>query len=49
VDLLFLRRAFKGRFLVINQQWGLLGRDVLNHVSILFDGPNLSWSEPSIK
>lgn len=45
VDLLFLRRAFKGRFLIINQEWGLLGRDVLNHVSLLFDGLHLSWSE----
>ena len=48
-DLLFLRRAFKGRFLVINQEWGLLGRDVLNHISLLFDGLSLSWSEQSIK
>lgn len=45
VDLLFLRRAFKGRFLLINQEWGLLGRDVLNHVSLLFDGLHLGWSE----
>lgn len=45
VDLLFLRRAFKGRFLLINQEWGLLGRDVLNHVSLLFDGLRLNWSE----
>jgi len=45
VDLLFLRRAFKGRFLLINQEWGLIGRDVLNHVSLLFDGLRLDWSE----
>jgi predicted aspartyl protease len=45
VDLLFLRRAFKGRFLLINQEWGLLGRDVLNHVSLVFDGLHLDWSE----
>ncbi len=45
VDLLFLRRAFKGRFLLINQEWGLLGRDTLNHVSLLFDGLRLEWSE----
>jgi len=45
VDLLFLRRAFKGRFLLINQGWGLLGRDVLNHVSLLFDGSRLNWDE----
>ncbi len=45
VDLLFLRRAFKGRFLLIDQEWGLIGRDVLNHVSLLFDGSHLEWSE----
>src|SRR5437764_12008594 len=45
VDLIFLRRAFKGRFLLIDQEWGLIGRDVLNHVSLLFDGLRLDWSE----
>jgi hypothetical protein len=44
-DLLFLSRAFKGRFLLINQEWGLIGRDVLNHVSLLFDGLRLDWKE----
>jgi hypothetical protein len=40
LDLIFLRRAFKGRFLLINQERGLIGRDILNHVSLLFDGPH---------
>lgn len=44
-DLLFLRRAFKGRFLLINHEWGLIGRDVLNHVSLIFDGLHLEWNE----
>ena len=34
-----------GRFLLTDQEWGLIGRDVLNHVSLLFDGPGLNWSE----
>jgi len=42
LDLLFLRRAFKGRFLLIDQEWGILGRDILNHVPLLFHGPRLS-------
>jgi hypothetical protein len=25
IDLLFLKRVFKGRFLLINQDWGILG------------------------
>jgi hypothetical protein len=45
LDLLFLRRAFKGRFLLIDQEWGILGRDVLNHVPILLNGPLLTWCE----
>ena len=45
LDLMFLRRTFKGRFLLINQEWGLIGRVILNHVSLLFDGLHLSWDE----
>lgn len=28
LDLLFLGRAFNGRFLLIDQTWGILGRDI---------------------
>jgi hypothetical protein len=45
LDLLFLRRTFRGRFLLIDQVWGIVGRDILNHVAILLDGPHLTWSE----
>jgi len=45
IDLLFLKRTFKGRFLVIDQEWGILGRDILNHLAILLDGPTLTWNE----
>ena len=45
LDLLFLKRTFRGRFLIIDQEVGILGRDVLNHVSLLLDGPRLFWSE----
>lgn len=45
IDLLFLRRAFKGKFLLIDQEWGLLGRDILNHVTLVFDGQRLNWEE----
>lgn len=43
LDLIFLKRVFRGRFLVGNQEWGIMGRDVLNHVSVLLDGPHLVW------
>jgi len=44
-DLILLRKTFKGQFLLINQDWGILGRDVLNHLSLWFDGPHLNWEE----
>jgi hypothetical protein len=45
MELLFLNRTFKGRFLLIDQEWGIIGHDILNHVSIVLDGPQLLWSE----
>jgi hypothetical protein len=45
LDLIFLKRTFRGRFLVSIQEWGIVGRDVLNHVSVLLDGPRLVWEE----
>ncbi len=44
LDLIFQNKTFKGRFPVIEgQDWGIIGRDVLNHVVILLDGPRLVW------
>ena len=43
--MLFLRRAFRGRYLVIETERGILGRDILNHVTVLLDGPQQQWSE----
>ena len=48
LDLLFLGRAFKGQFLLIDQEWGFLGRDVLKHLAILLHGPQSNWSEHPI-
>jgi hypothetical protein len=45
VDLVFGRKTFKGRFLLIDQAWGILGRDVLNHVCLILDGPQQAWEE----
>jgi hypothetical protein len=45
LDLILLRRVFRGRFLLIDQDCGILGRDILNHLSLLVDGPRLNWSE----
>lgn len=47
LDLLFLGRTFRGQFLLINQEYGILGRNVLNSISLSFDGPHLTWQENS--
>lgn len=44
-ELLFLGRTFRGQFLLIEQEWGILGRNVLSAVPLLFDGPHLVWDE----
>jgi hypothetical protein len=45
LDLLFLRRAFRGQYLLTEEDRGIMGRDVLNHVIVLLDGPRQEWSE----
>ena len=45
LDLLFQTRTFRGRFLLINSESGILGRNVLNHFALVLDGPGLSWKE----
>jgi hypothetical protein len=38
--------SFRGRFLLLDQEWGILGRNVLNHLRIVYDGPRLTWELP---
>lgn len=45
IDLIFLNRAFRGRYLLIEKERGILGRDILNHLTLLFDGIRQQWSE----
>jgi hypothetical protein len=45
LDLVFQTRTFRGRFLLINSESGILGRNVLNHFARVLDGPGLSWEE----
>jgi hypothetical protein len=47
LDLIFEKQVFRGRFLVVDQAIGIIGRDILNHVSILLDGPHLIWRRVS--
>lgn len=45
LNLRFLGRVFRGRFLLLDQPIGILGRNVLNHLVLLLDGPSLLWQE----
>jgi hypothetical protein len=45
VDLILLGKTFKGRYLTFDQECGILGRDILNHLVLLLDGPALTWHE----
>ncbi len=38
-------KTFRGQFLVVDGKYGILGRNVLNSLVILFDGPALLWNE----
>lgn len=45
VELQLLGKAFRGQFLLIDGSHGVLGRNVLNNLSLLLDGPNRKWME----
>ena len=43
LNLIWGRLTFRGRFLLIDQEWGILGRDVLNNIHLTLDGPLREW------
>lgn len=45
VQLIFLGKRFSGEFCLIDQESGILGRDILNSFVFVFDGVKLQWSE----
>ena len=45
LEMLFLRKAFRGRYLLIDRDQGILGRDVLASLVLLLDGPAGEWSQ----
>jgi predicted aspartyl protease len=45
LEMILLGKKFTGQFLSIDQPIGILGRNILNSVSILFDGGRLKWDE----
>jgi hypothetical protein len=44
-ELLLLGKSFRGQFLVIDGWHGVLGRNILNSLSPVFDGPSRTWME----
>jgi hypothetical protein len=44
-ELQFLGKSFRGQFLLIDGWHGVLGRNILNSLSLLFDGPSRKWME----
>jgi hypothetical protein len=45
LEIEFLGKSFRGQFLLLDGTHGFLGRNILNKLSLLFDGPRLNWSE----
>jgi hypothetical protein len=43
--LVFLNKTFRGRFLQVESEVGVIGRNVLNRVRLLLDGPAQRWDE----
>ena len=43
LELIFLKQTYRGQFLLIDHHQGILGRNILNTLSLIFDGPNLIW------
>jgi hypothetical protein len=45
LELVFLGKRFKGQFLLVDQPFGVLGRNIMNSIVILLDGPRSQWDE----
>lgn len=49
LEMIFLKRIFRGQYLLIEEERGILGRDVLNHVALLLDGPTSDGSNMRLR
>lgn len=45
VEIGFLNKTFRGEFAVTDAPYGFIGRDILNFLRLVFDGPRLIWEE----
>jgi predicted aspartyl protease len=44
LELEMLGKSFRGQFLLIDGDYGILGRNILNSLTIVLDGPAHSWN-----
>ncbi|HEY0079017.1 MAG TPA: retroviral-like aspartic protease family protein [Pyrinomonadaceae bacterium] len=42
-EMVFTGLTFRGQFLLVERDWGIIGRNVLNVVSLTYNGPKLTW------
>jgi predicted aspartyl protease len=45
LELFFLNKKFAGEYLLIDRSIGILGRNVLNNLRLVFDGLREKWNE----
>jgi len=45
LELYLLSKKFAGEYLLIDRPVGILGRNILNNIRILLDGPRGKWNE----
>jgi predicted aspartyl protease len=45
LDMVFLSRRFRGKYALVDSEQGVLGRDILNHLVLVLDGPGQNWRE----
>jgi predicted aspartyl protease len=43
LQMIFEGKSFRGEFLTIEEDYGIIGRNVLNSLKLLLDGQNLRW------
>ena len=43
LQMIFQGTSFRGEYLLIEQDYGIVGRNILNLLNINFDGKNLRW------
>jgi hypothetical protein len=47
VEASFQGGRFQGRYALVDQQHGIVGRNLLNHFRLVFDGPAKAWQQVS--